>query len=102
MLKSLVCGAVVFPGLFYSFRKVLKHAFKHWSDADVVSVSERLAAKTRIVHFTELAPEMRLFVFVLLIFQFKYVVGMYLLLYFSSYKELVISALNLLTKRVFP
>lgn len=44
MLKSLVCGAVVFPGLFYSFRKVLKHAFKHWSDADVVSVSERVVS----------------------------------------------------------
>lgn len=34
----------MFPGLFYSFRKVLKHNFTHWSDADVVSVSERLVA----------------------------------------------------------
>ncbi|XP_078102943.1 TLC domain-containing protein 3A-like [Sander vitreus] len=44
MFTALVCGAVVFPGLFYSFRKVLKYTFTHWSDADVVSVSERLVS----------------------------------------------------------
>uniref|UniRef100_A0A671U878 TLC domain containing 3A n=1 Tax=Sparus aurata TaxID=8175 RepID=A0A671U878_SPAAU len=41
MFHALVCGAVVFPGLFYAFRKTLKHSFRQWSDADVVSVSER-------------------------------------------------------------
>ncbi|KAM9359067.1 TLC domain-containing protein 3A-like [Symphorus nematophorus] len=44
MLSALVCGAVVFPGLFYSFRKVLRRTFTQWSDADVVSVSERLVS----------------------------------------------------------
>ncbi|XP_039986196.1 TLC domain-containing protein 3A-like [Xiphias gladius] len=44
MLAVLVCGAAVFPGLFYSFRRVLKSTFTHWSDADVVSVSERLVS----------------------------------------------------------
>ncbi|XP_051253565.1 TLC domain-containing protein 3A-like [Dicentrarchus labrax] len=44
MLTALVCGAVVFPGLFYSFRRILKHTFTHWTDADVVSVSERLVS----------------------------------------------------------
>ncbi|XP_044057801.1 TLC domain-containing protein 3A-like [Siniperca chuatsi] len=44
MFSALVCGAVVFPGLFYSFRKVLKYTLTHWSDADVVSVSERLVS----------------------------------------------------------
>lgn len=44
MLSVLLCGAVVFPGLFYGFRKVLKHTFTDWSDADVVSVSERSVA----------------------------------------------------------
>ncbi|XP_056229961.1 ceramide synthase-like isoform X2 [Seriola aureovittata] len=44
MLTALACGAVVFPGLFYSFRKILKSTFTHWSDADVVSVSERLVS----------------------------------------------------------
>ncbi|MEQ2200640.1 hypothetical protein XENOCAPTIV_001096 [Xenoophorus captivus] len=42
MTAALVCGAVVFPGLFFSFRKILKHTWTEWSDADVVSVSERL------------------------------------------------------------
>uniref|UniRef100_A0A3Q3ATL1 Protein FAM57A-like n=2 Tax=Kryptolebias marmoratus TaxID=37003 RepID=A0A3Q3ATL1_KRYMA len=42
MLTAMVCGAVVFPGLFCSFRKILKHIFRQWSDADIVSVSERL------------------------------------------------------------
>ncbi|XP_071377042.1 TLC domain-containing protein 3A-like [Centroberyx affinis] len=44
MFTALVCGAVFFPGLFYSFRKVLKSTFTHWSDADVVAVSERLVS----------------------------------------------------------
>ncbi|XP_022623352.1 protein FAM57A [Seriola dumerili] len=44
MFTALACGAVVFPGLFYSFRKILKSTFTHWSDADVVSVSERLVS----------------------------------------------------------
>lgn len=41
MLQVLACGAVVFPGLFFAFRKILPCVFKHWSDADVVLVSER-------------------------------------------------------------
>lgn len=44
MLSALVCGALVFPGLFCSFRKVLKSTFTQWSDADVVCVSERLVS----------------------------------------------------------
>ncbi|XP_047450040.1 TLC domain-containing protein 3A-like [Mugil cephalus] len=44
MLTGLVCGAVVFPGLFCSFRKMLRMAFKQWTEADVVSVSERLVS----------------------------------------------------------
>lgn len=46
MLHLLFCGAAVFPGLFYSFSKVFKVTFKHWSDADVFSISERFAALT--------------------------------------------------------
>lgn len=34
----------MFPGLFYSFATVFKVTFKHWSDADVFSISERFAA----------------------------------------------------------
>ena len=41
MLQVLACGAVVFPGLFFAFRRILPSVFKHWSDADVVLVSER-------------------------------------------------------------
>ncbi|XP_060901971.1 TLC domain-containing protein 3A-like [Labrus mixtus] len=44
MISALACGAVVFPGLFYSFRKILRHTLTKWSDADVVSVSERLVS----------------------------------------------------------
>lgn len=44
MLTALVCGSVVFPGLFYGFRKVLASTFPYWSEADVVSVSERLVS----------------------------------------------------------
>lgn len=47
MLSALVCGALVFPGLFCSSRKVLKSTFTQWSDADVVCVSER-SASTRV------------------------------------------------------
>ncbi|KAM9788940.1 ceramide synthase [Neosynchiropus ocellatus] len=44
MLQVLACGAVVFPGLFVAFRKILPCVFRHWSDADVVLVSERLVS----------------------------------------------------------
>ncbi|KAJ0021812.1 hypothetical protein NQD34_009302 [Periophthalmus magnuspinnatus] len=42
LLSALVCGAVVFPGLFFSFKAGLRRFFPKWTDADVVSVSERL------------------------------------------------------------
>lgn len=41
MLEVLASGAVVFPGLFFAFRRFLPCVFRHWSDADVVLVSER-------------------------------------------------------------
>ncbi|KAI4788643.1 hypothetical protein KUCAC02_035726, partial [Chaenocephalus aceratus] len=41
MLQVLACGAVVFPGLFFALRRLLPCVFKHWSDADVVLISER-------------------------------------------------------------
>lgn len=44
MIGALVCGAVAFPGLFFSFRKILKDTWTEWSDADVVCVSERLVS----------------------------------------------------------
>ncbi|XP_061774792.1 TLC domain-containing protein 3A-like [Nerophis ophidion] len=44
MLTALACGAVVFPGLFYGFRKILTLTFTNWTDADIVSVSERLVS----------------------------------------------------------
>uniref|UniRef100_G3NP13 TLC domain containing 3A n=1 Tax=Gasterosteus aculeatus TaxID=69293 RepID=G3NP13_GASAC len=44
MLPALLCGAVVFPGLFQGFRRLLRSTFTHWSDADVVCVSERLVS----------------------------------------------------------
>lgn len=44
MFTALVCGAVVFPGLFFSFRKILTRTFTQWSEADVVSVSESLVS----------------------------------------------------------
>ncbi|KAJ4923693.1 hypothetical protein JOQ06_013972 [Pogonophryne albipinna] len=40
MLQVLACGAVVFPGLFFALRRLLPCVFKHWSDADVVLISE--------------------------------------------------------------
>ncbi|XP_029923780.1 protein FAM57A-like [Myripristis murdjan] len=44
MFVALLCGAVFFPGLFLSLRTVLRSAFTHWTDADVVAVSERLVS----------------------------------------------------------
>lgn len=44
LLTPLVCGAALFPGLFYSFRSILKWRFSEWSQADVVCVSERLVS----------------------------------------------------------
>ncbi|XP_077578351.1 TLC domain-containing protein 3A-like isoform X2 [Stigmatopora nigra] len=44
MLTAWVSGAVVFPGLFYGLGKLLKLAFRHWDDADVVTVSERIVS----------------------------------------------------------
>ncbi|XP_077403279.1 TLC domain-containing protein 3A [Vanacampus margaritifer] len=52
MLQVLACGAVVFPGLFFAFRKILPRVFKHWSDADVVLVSERLVSSIHAVMAT--------------------------------------------------
>lgn len=43
VMAALVCGAVVFPGLFFSFVKIFK-TYTQWSYADVVSVSERSEA----------------------------------------------------------
>ncbi|KAM4589319.1 TLC domain-containing protein 3A-like [Fundulus diaphanus] len=44
MIAALLCGAAVFPGLFFGFRKILKRTWPEWSDADVTSVSERLVS----------------------------------------------------------
>ncbi|XP_072303143.1 ceramide synthase-like [Eucyclogobius newberryi] len=44
MWKVLASGAVVFPGLFLAFRRILPRVFSRWSDADVVLVSERLVS----------------------------------------------------------
>ncbi|XP_034404511.1 TLC domain-containing protein 3A-like [Cyclopterus lumpus] len=44
MFSALAYGAVVFPGLFYGFRTLLRRTFTRWSDADVVCVSERLVS----------------------------------------------------------
>ncbi|XP_061659570.1 ceramide synthase isoform X1 [Syngnathoides biaculeatus] len=52
MFQVLACGAVVFPGLFFAFRKILPRVFKHWSDADVVLVSERLVSSIHAVMAT--------------------------------------------------
>lgn len=41
-----ICGAVLFPGLFYTFIKLLKARVGLSSDADACSVSERLAASS--------------------------------------------------------
>ncbi|XP_022070823.1 TLC domain-containing protein 3A [Acanthochromis polyacanthus] len=42
MLKALLCGAAVFPGLFCSFRTILK--LRQWSEKDAVVISERLVS----------------------------------------------------------
>ncbi|KAG5284080.1 hypothetical protein AALO_G00022750 [Alosa alosa] len=52
MLQVLGCGVVVFPGLFFLFRKVLPSIFKHWTDADVVLVSERLVSSVHAIMAT--------------------------------------------------
>ncbi|XP_054611362.1 ceramide synthase isoform X2 [Dunckerocampus dactyliophorus] len=52
MLQVLACGAVVFPGLFFAFRRILPRVFTHWSDADVVLVSERLVSSIHAVMAT--------------------------------------------------
>uniref|UniRef100_A0A3Q2PZM1 TLC domain containing 3A n=1 Tax=Fundulus heteroclitus TaxID=8078 RepID=A0A3Q2PZM1_FUNHE len=44
MIGALLCGAAVFPGLFFGFRKILKRTWPEWSDADVATVSERLVS----------------------------------------------------------
>ncbi|XP_071023377.1 ceramide synthase-like isoform X2 [Oncorhynchus clarkii lewisi] len=49
MLQVLACGVVVFPGLFFIFRRVLPSIFKQWTDADVVLVSERYWLATYFV-----------------------------------------------------
>lgn len=41
MLEVLAYGALLFPGLFLAFRRVLPRVFRTWTDADVVLVSER-------------------------------------------------------------
>ncbi|XP_047462692.1 TLC domain-containing protein 3A-like [Mugil cephalus] len=52
MLQVLACGAVVFPGLFFAFKRILPCVFRHWSDADVVLVSERLVSSIHAVMAT--------------------------------------------------
>ncbi|KAJ8401675.1 hypothetical protein AAFF_G00376460 [Aldrovandia affinis] len=52
MLHVLSCGVVVFPGLFFFFRKLLPSIFKQWTDADVVLVSERLVSSIHAVMAT--------------------------------------------------
>ncbi|XP_029375047.1 smoothelin-like protein 2 isoform X3 [Echeneis naucrates] len=52
MLQVLACGAVVFPGLFFAFRRILPCVFRHWSDADVVLVSERLVSSIHAIMAT--------------------------------------------------
>lgn len=52
MLQVLACGVVVFPGLFFIFRRVLPSIFKQWTDADVVLVSERLVSSIHAIMAT--------------------------------------------------
>ncbi|RVE64177.1 hypothetical protein OJAV_G00143940 [Oryzias javanicus] len=52
MLQVLACGAVVFPGLFVAFRRILPCFFKNWTDADVVLVSERLVSSIHAIMAT--------------------------------------------------
>uniref|UniRef100_A0A673B0R6 TLC domain containing 3A n=1 Tax=Sphaeramia orbicularis TaxID=375764 RepID=A0A673B0R6_9TELE len=53
MFQVLACGAVVFPGLFFAFRRILPCVFKHWSDADVVLTSAEscIVSCTDVVHW---------------------------------------------------
>ncbi|XP_029965267.1 ceramide synthase-like [Salarias fasciatus] len=44
MWTAFVCGAAVFPGLFYGFRTVLRWRFPRWREADLVTVSESLVS----------------------------------------------------------
>ncbi|KAM9732566.1 TLC domain-containing protein 3A-like [Menidia menidia] len=44
MAQPLLCGAVLFPGLFYGLRRALSRGFSRWSEADVLCVSERLVS----------------------------------------------------------
>ncbi|KAK1787790.1 hypothetical protein P4O66_016276 [Electrophorus voltai] len=52
MWQVLVSGVVVFPGLFFAFRKVLPSVFSRWTDADVVLVSERLISSIHAIMAT--------------------------------------------------
>uniref|UniRef100_A0A674MDA2 Smoothelin-like protein 2 n=1 Tax=Takifugu rubripes TaxID=31033 RepID=A0A674MDA2_TAKRU len=52
MLEVLAYGAVVFPGLFLAFRRILPSVFRTWTDADVVLVSERLVSSIHAVMAT--------------------------------------------------
>ncbi|XP_045062771.1 ceramide synthase-like [Coregonus clupeaformis] len=52
MLQILACGVVIFPGLFFIFRRVLPSIFKQWTDADVVLVSERLVSSIHAIMAT--------------------------------------------------
>ncbi|XP_066513515.1 ceramide synthase [Hoplias malabaricus] len=52
MWRLLVSGVVLFPGLFLAFRKVLPRAFKSWTEADVVLVSERLVSSIHAIMAT--------------------------------------------------
>ncbi|XP_036418851.1 ceramide synthase [Colossoma macropomum] len=52
MWRVLVSGAVLFPGLFLAFRKVLPAVFKRWTEADVVLVSERLVSSIHAIMAT--------------------------------------------------
>ncbi|KAK7883153.1 hypothetical protein WMY93_029327 [Mugilogobius chulae] len=42
--SALTCGAVVFPGMFFSFRAFLRRLSPKWTEADAVCVSERLVS----------------------------------------------------------
>ncbi|XP_008331283.1 protein FAM57B [Cynoglossus semilaevis] len=52
MWQVLACGAVVFPGLFVAFRRILPAVFEKWNDADVVLVSERLVSSIHAIMAT--------------------------------------------------
>ncbi|KAL4608604.1 protein FAM57A-like [Arapaima gigas] len=53
MLQVLWCGGVLlFPGLFSCLRKALPSIFTHWTQADVVLVSERLVSTIHAIMAT--------------------------------------------------